>query len=743
MTTITVSSSAGLVTALKSAVGGDTILLAAGNYGKISLSNLNFASEVTIRSADPANRAVITGAAIANSKNIRLDCVDVRFTPTATTYAWSSAIDIDKSSNIAITNSKMKGGLAVNGVPIEAVKLDQSGNVLGLPAGRAISVSNSSMIRLAANDIGVFHKGIVLSGINGITVSGSNIHDLRSTPISGGNVTNLTVTDNHLHDSTPWRFQLGGDHGDFVHIWTTEGQTGASSNYTIARNFIDQGRGQALLGIYLDDNDNQKGFTGVRITDNVIFNDDGQGVRLENTHNAVVSDNTLIQSRATLGEAPAFVFTKGTDSITSTRNILSGAPSATLAPAANGNLYLQRVDPNAANYYGRVFVNALTVGAKLSDLQIIPSSPIAGQGFGSDLSVFTGPSSRPVAMFTSTAGATNHKQLSFDGSASVSSGTASYQWDFGDGTIGTGAKPVHAYARTGNYTVNLKVTDQFGNVSTTKRDLRVIDEYLLRLDFTTTGMSDASTFGSPLRGSTAASNVVQTARGPAYHLGGTNWIEASEQTATQIFNRDRFTLSFGLQRDSATGGTGSLMRIHGSWSVSLTSKGEIEFSMTSQSGTTHKVTSAGAGVTDTAMHNIDITFDAPQGKATIFVDGRSVGQGAISGSTRMMASWGFAVGNPFGSSAQAKIGDISFVDYARSATDIAAASAPLRTTAAATSMSLTLAPATLADKLAAPVASTPKAPDPFRAPSAAAPALNLASLASLSAWATLAMNRAA
>ncbi|WP_427019105.1 PKD domain-containing protein [Pseudarthrobacter sp. P1] len=67
----------------------------------------------------------------------------------------------------------------------------------------------------------------------------------------------------------------------------------------------------------------------------------------------------------------------------------------------------------------------------------------------------------PTASFTSSCA---NLTCAFDSSASTDpDGTiASYAWDFGDGTSGTGPSPSHPYAAPGSYNVTLTVTDNGG-----------------------------------------------------------------------------------------------------------------------------------------------------------------------------------------------------------------------------------------------------------------------------------------
>jgi PKD repeat protein len=82
----------------------------------------------------------------------------------------------------------------------------------------------------------------------------------------------------------------------------------------------------------------------------------------------------------------------------------------------------------------------------------------------------------PTAVFATTpAVPTLGRAVSFDGSGSSDPDgrIASYAWDFGDGTTGTGANATHAYQSAGTYTVRLTVTDSAGGKATSTRAVTV------------------------------------------------------------------------------------------------------------------------------------------------------------------------------------------------------------------------------------------------------------------------------
>ncbi len=63
---------------------------------------------------------------------------------------------------------------------------------------------------------------------------------------------------------------------------------------------------------------------------------------------------------------------------------------------------------------------------------------------------------------------------SFSANAKFGSGTYTYAWSFGDGGVSTAENPTHTYAATGEYTVDLTVTDSWGATAFSSTTVNVV-----------------------------------------------------------------------------------------------------------------------------------------------------------------------------------------------------------------------------------------------------------------------------
>ena len=84
--------------------------------------------------------------------------------------------------------------------------------------------------------------------------------------------------------------------------------------------------------------------------------------------------------------------------------------------------------------------------------------------------ITVGPGTNPTAAFTTSPAAPRvGEQVNFNAAASRPAPgrtIRSYDWDFGDGTTGSGVTAQHSYSRSGTFTVTLVVTDDAGRFST-------------------------------------------------------------------------------------------------------------------------------------------------------------------------------------------------------------------------------------------------------------------------------------
>lgn len=138
-------------------------------------------------------------------------------------------------------------------------------------------------------------------------------------------------------------------------------------------------------------------------------------------------------------------------------NTISGTSMATPHVTGAAALYLQ-ANPSATPQQVR---DALVTNGTAGAIKSIPAGTpnvLLYTGF-----ISTAPQA-PVARFTSSCSLLT---CNFDASSSSAQPGATYSWNFGDATTGSGVTTSHAYAAAGSYTVTLTVTDANGTSSTT------------------------------------------------------------------------------------------------------------------------------------------------------------------------------------------------------------------------------------------------------------------------------------
>ena len=355
MTVITVSSASQLESAMKTAVGGDTIRLAGGNYGDFAISAKMFTSDITITSMDAGNPATFHSLSVKGSANINFQGVNVDFVPTATTASFSSAVLIERSTGVSFTDGTIKGGLATTGVPITATETDATGNVIGMPTGRGFTIQNSSDVTIEGANISSLFRGIVLGDSEKVTIRDTEIHHLRKSAIVG-NASDLVIEDNYLHSASPWRIgQAGGDHADFIALWTNPNQLEPTANVTIKDNILSQGDGARILGMWLQGG--KPGYNNVVIEGNAVLGGDHQGIALWDTANARVTDNVLLQTTS-YEKSPGILLLSGTKNVAVSDNVTWSASD--YYKGSTGNTIVDNALVNklgGAGFYDQTLIN--------------------------------------------------------------------------------------------------------------------------------------------------------------------------------------------------------------------------------------------------------------------------------------------------------------------------------------------------------------------------------------------------
>lgn len=296
---IFVSTTDELTNALQQATGGETILLAPGDYGTLELEGVSFAEAVTITSADPQDRAVFSGQIVLDGvDNLTFEGLDV-----VGAEVLGFAIErvlVENSTGIRLADMAVEGAIPTEGADPNDPATTGNSVMVGIPAERAITVRNSADVEIDQTEITNVWKGVSIFASSDVSVTRSEFHDIRSDGINLAGSKNVVVENNYLHDFQPWYGpdHSVGDHPDFIQYFGGKSGLGLE-NIAIRNNVLMQGEGgwtQGIFGHVGQGAEKAGDFTGFEVTGNFLQLGHRNGISLGDTLDALIADNVLLPS---------------------------------------------------------------------------------------------------------------------------------------------------------------------------------------------------------------------------------------------------------------------------------------------------------------------------------------------------------------------------------------------------------------------------------------------------------------
>lgn len=272
MATIKVSSASALNKALSSAKAGDVVLLAAGDYGDVRISNRKFSGAVTIMSANSADQAHIDRLIVENTTNLTFKKVDI----------GGEALSTDKSSYLAeVRNSAniIFDGVKVHGLVDGDAAHERSG----------LSIRSSSAVKVINSEFQELLRGAWVQRSSDVELTGNRFHDIRMDGLALSAATKIVIDGNKFTDF----HRQKEDHSDAIQFWTSN-ETTASTDIIIRNNQMLQGNGTAMQGIFMRDEGGNLPYERVLIENNLVYESGyANGVTVIGGKSITIKGNTV------------------------------------------------------------------------------------------------------------------------------------------------------------------------------------------------------------------------------------------------------------------------------------------------------------------------------------------------------------------------------------------------------------------------------------------------------------------
>jgi hypothetical protein len=275
-----VTDAAGLTRALANARGGDTLLLAPGDYGALDISERTFTPALVIAAASPGarfGRITLDRVQGLTFRDIRLAAQLEPGETDKTRY-----IQIGRSARIAWLGGAV-GGTA-DGNP------DNDG--IGM------SVRGSTDVTVRGVRFHDLYRGAVFASSQKLRVEGNRIETVRSDGFNFVGVQDAVIANNLFRDF--FYSKERRDHPDFIQFWSRG--VGPSSDVTIAGNIMLEGEGSTAQGIFIDNKTGREGgvtqfgepHRNFTVRNNLYHGSSLHGITLGGITGGRVENNTIV-----------------------------------------------------------------------------------------------------------------------------------------------------------------------------------------------------------------------------------------------------------------------------------------------------------------------------------------------------------------------------------------------------------------------------------------------------------------
>jgi parallel beta-helix repeat protein len=245
MATLNVSNAAELRSAINSASGGDTIQLANGSYGDVSIRNVD---DLTLKAE--GSGAVLDGLNIRGADNLTVDGLSLEGGTDGSGYGTGTGLTIKSSSDVTIQNT----------------------------------------------DISDYSKGIQVWDVSGLKISANTLDNISYDGIVLGHVSDTLIDGNDV--TMHGRENI--DHKDAIQVYN-QGSKAATSNLVISNNTL-TAEDANIHGIYMGNADAKNTgssgeyYSNITITGNVVDTQNMLGIAVGETNGLTVTDNVVLQN---------------------------------------------------------------------------------------------------------------------------------------------------------------------------------------------------------------------------------------------------------------------------------------------------------------------------------------------------------------------------------------------------------------------------------------------------------------